>query len=255
MIHTLPPLPYATDALEPKMSQETINYHYGKHAQGYVDKLNTLLADTPYQDMSLEELILNTSGALFNNAAQVWNHIFFFESLTPDPSEMPEELRKAIERDFGSVEKFKKDLEAAAVALFGSGWIWLAQDKDGRLHIISEPNAGNPIRAGYRPLMAIDVWEHAYYIDYRNRRADFVRTVWDLTDWNKVQMRMKGEGSTESDADAKARYVCDTCGWIYDPEIGDPDTGIAPGTSFKDIPSDWTCPACGVGKELFVKER
>lgn len=253
MIHTLPPLPYAADALEPKMSQETIEYHYGKHAKAYVDKLNSLTGGTSMHDMSLEELIMKADGAVFNNAAQVWNHIFFFETLTPEVTEMPAGLKRAIERDFGSVEKFKEELEAAALALFGSGWIWLAEDKDGMLHIISEPNAGNPIRKGYKPLMAIDVWEHAYYIDYRNRRAEFVKQIWDLTDWKKVEERMRAP--VAADEDAEARYVCIVCGWIYDPEEGDPDTGIAPGTAFRDIPEDWTCPACGVGKEHFERER
>lgn len=253
MTHTLPPLPYATDALEPKMSQETLNYHYGKHAQAYADKLNALLAGTPYQDMKLEELILNTSGAIFNNAAQVWNHIFFFRTLSPKTVEMPQELKKALEENFGSVDKFKKDFEAAAVNLFGSGWVWLAEDKEGHLHIISESNAGNPIRGGYKPLMSIDVWEHAYYIDYRNRRADFVKEVMAMTDWNKVEER-RGQKPSK-DAGNMARYVCNICGWVYDPAIGDPESGIAPGTSFDDIPEDWVCPACGVGKEYFEKER
>lgn len=283
MIYALPPLPYATDALEPKMSRETIEYHYGKHLQTYIDNLNRLIDGTPYADVPLETLILTATGPLFNNAAQVWNHNFFFNTLTPKPEPMPLELKDYLIRDFGSVEVFKEKFKKAAVEIFGSGWAWLAQDPEGKLHIIQESNAGNPLRAGYKPLMTIDVWEHAYYIDYRNRRAAFVDNCWELIDWNKVVERMHGpspaakvadmyedvtvvaetsrDGLTEKIADAieedeeaLQRYVCIPCGWIYDPVEGDPDSGIAPGTPFKDIPDDWTCPACGVGKEYFKPE-
>lgn len=284
MIYALPPLPYATDALEPRMSRETIEYHYGKHLQTYIDNLNSLIDGTPYADVPLETLILTATGPLFNNAAQVWNHIFFFNTLTPKPEPMPLELKDYLIRDFGSVEVFKEKFKKAAVEIFGSGWAWLAQDPEGKLHIIQESNAGNPLRAGYKPLMTIDVWEHAYYIDYRNRRAAFVDNCWELIDWNKVVERMHGpspaakvadmyedvtvvaetsrNGLTEAIADAieedeeaLQRYVCIPCGWIYDPVEGDPDSGIAPGTPFKDIPDDWTCPACGVGKEYFEPEK
>jgi len=283
MIYALPPLPYATDALEPRMSRETIEYHYGKHLQTYIDNLNRLIDGTPYADVPLETLILTATGPLFNNAAQVWNHNFFFNTLTPKPEPMPLELKDYLIRDFGSVEVFKEKFKKAAVEIFGSGWAWLAQDPEGKLHIIQESNAGNPLRAGYKPLMTIDVWEHAYYIDYRNRRAAFVDNCWELIDWNKVVERMHGpspaakvadmyedvtvvaetsrNGLTEAIADAieedeeaLQRYVCIPCGWIYDPVEGDPDSGIAPGTPFKDIPDDWTCPACGVGKEYFKPE-
>lgn len=283
MIYALPPLPYATDALEPRMSRETIEYHYGKHLETYIDNLNRLIDGTPYADVPLETLILTATGPLFNNAAQVWNHNFFFNTLTPKPEPMPLELKDYLIRDFGSVEVFKEKFKKAAVEIFGSGWAWLAQDPEGKLHIIQESNAGNPLRAGYKPLMTIDVWEHAYYIDYRNRRAAFVDNSWELIDWNKVVERMHGpspaakvadmyedvtvvaetsrNGLTEAIADAieedeeaLQRYVCIPCGWIYDPVEGDPDSGIAPGTPFKDIPDDWTCPACGVGKEYFKPE-
>ena len=283
MIYALPPLPYATDALEPRMSRETIEYHYGKHLQTYIDNLNRLIDGTPYADVPLETLILTATGPLFNNAAQVWNHTFFFNTLTPKPEPMPLELKDYLIRDFGSVEVFKEKFKKAAVEIFGSGWAWLAQDPEGKLHIIQESNAGNPLREGYKPLMTIDVWEHAYYIDYRNRRAAFVDNCWELIDWNKVVERMHGpspaakvadmyedvtvvaetsrNGLTEAIADAieedeeaLQRYVCIPCGWIYDPVEGDPDSGIAPGTPFKDIPDDWTCPACGVGKEYFKPE-
>ena len=283
MIYALPPLPYATDALEPRMSRETIEYHYGKHLQTYIDNLNRLIDGTPYADVPLETLILTATGPLFNNAAQVWNHTFFFNTLTPKPEPMPLELKDYLIRDFGSVEVFKEKFKKAAAGIFGSGWAWLAQDPEGKLLIIQESNAGNPLRAGYKPLMTIDVWEHAYYIDYRNRRAAFVDNCWELIDWNKVVERMHGpspaakvadmyedvtvvaetsrDGLTEAIADAieedeeaLQRYVCIPCGWIYDPVEGDPDSGIAPGTPFKDIPDDWTCPACGVGKEYFKPE-
>lgn len=279
MIYTLPPLPYAPDALEPKMSQETIEYHYGKHLQTYIDNLNRLCEGTPYAEMSLEDIILTASGPVFNNAAQVWNHTFFFNSLTPKPEPMPLELKDYLIRDFGSVEIFKEKFKKAATDIFGSGWAWLAQDGDGKLHIIQESNAGNPMRAGLKPLVTIDVWEHAYYIDYRNRRAAFVDNCWELIDWKKVVERMHEtdpkyieetvvvaettrDGFTEMMAEAimedekdMQKYVCVTCGWVYDPEEGDPENGIDPGTPFKDLPADWTCPACGVGKEYFEPER
>ena len=190
MIFTLPPLPYDADALEPAMSRETIEYHYGKHLQTYVDNLNRLTAGTPLADSSLEEIILISAGPVFNNAAQVWNHTFFFNSLTPEQEPMPDELEEAIIRDFGSVEMFEAKFRKAALDVFGSGWVWLAQDRNGLLHIIMESNAGNPMRAGYKPILTIDVWEHAYYIDYRNRRAEYVDKCWKLFDWNKVLERM-----------------------------------------------------------------
>ena len=180
---------------------------------------------------------------------------------------MPSELEFAITRDFGSVEEFKTKFKKAATDIFGSGWAWLAQDNAGTLHIIPESNAGNPLRAGYKPLMTIDVWEHAYYIDYRNRRAEFIDKCWELIDWKKVAKRMHEEmlaahimdmAETASENVVKAapaRYVCITCGWIYDPAEGDPESGIAPGTPFEEIPEEWVCPACGVGKEYFEKER
>ena len=266
MIFTLPPLPYAMHDLEPIMSKETVEYHYGKHLQTYVDNLNRLTEGTPLSEATLEQLILTTTGPVFNNAAQVWNHTFFFNTLTPEPVNLPSELEFAITRDFGSVEEFKTKLMKAATDIFGSGWAWLAQDNAGTLHIIQESNAGNPLRAGYKPLMTIDIWEHAYYIDYRNRRAEFIDKLWNLIDWKKVAKRMHEEmltahitdmteTVTEGTVEDAARYVCITCGWIYDPAEGDPESGIAPGTPFEEIPEEWVCPACGVGKEYFEKER
>ena len=279
MIYTLPPLPYASDALEPQMSQETINYHYGKHLQTYIDNLNGLIAGTQYADMPLEKIIMTASGPVLNNAAQVWNHTFFFESLTPVHKPMPGEMKDYLIRDFGSVETFKDEFRKAAVGLFGSGWVWLAQDAGGSLHIVAESNAGNPLRLGLKPVLTIDVWEHAYYIDYRNKRAEFVNRCWELFDWNEVLKRMHApafhadetvtvvtevtkDGAAEAMATAiiedepdMRRYVCVTCGWVYDPVEGDPVNGIAPGTPFGDLPDDWTCPACGVGKEHFEPEK
>lgn len=279
MIFTLSPLPYAIDALEPTMSQQTIEYHYGKHLQTYVDNLNRLTEGTPYSDATLEHLILTTSGPIFDNAAQVWNHTFFFNTLTPEPVRIPSELEFALTRDFGSIEEFKTRFKKAAIEIFGSGWAWLAQDNGGTLHIIKESNAGNPMRAGYRPLMTIDVWEHAYYIDYRNRRGEFIDKCWSLINWKKVAERMhedlliahitdisetwtantveiavEEEILTEKTRKKMDRYVCIPCGWVYDPEEGDPENGVAPGTPFEEIPDEWLCPACGVGKEYFEKE-
>ena len=190
MIHALPPLPYAVDALAPKMSQETLEFHYGKHHQAYINNLNSLIPGTPFENSSLEEIIVRADGPIFNNAAQVWNHTFFFYTLSPSPKSMPSgPLAKAIDRDFGSFDQFKEKFAQAATSLFGSGWVWLVADNVGKLSIISEPNAGNPLRKGFRPLLAIDVWEHAYYIDYRNRRPDFIRNFWDLIDWNVIEKR------------------------------------------------------------------
>ena len=191
MKHSMPRLPYAMDALEPKMSKETMDYHYGKHLQTYVDNLNRLTENTPYEESTLEEIIRKAEGPVFNNAAQTWNHIFFFEALTPSQPPLPEELAEAFNSSFGSVEIFKEQFTKAAAGLFGSGWVWLVKDIENRLSIISEPNAGNPLRKGLAPLMVVDVWEHAYYIDYRNRRADYIKAFWELIDWNKLLERYK----------------------------------------------------------------
>ena len=233
----MPELPYALEALAPKMSAETFEYHYGKHLQTYVDNLNRLIAGTPYEEMSLEEIIRKADGGIFNNAAQTWHHAFFFRMLTPDRHPVPGKLAERLARDFGSVEEFKKQFTQAAVGLFGSGWVWLAADKSGKLSIVPKSNAGNPLTDGLRPVMTIDVWEHAYYIDYRNRRADFVAAFWELIDWRKV-----------ADRCIPKRYRCTACDYVYDPEKGDPETGIAPGTPFEEIPADWTCPLCGLYK-------
>lgn len=191
MKHLLPTLPYAQDALAPAMSAETLEYHYGKHLQTYIDNLNRMIQGTPYEDMSLEDIVMHADGGIFNNAAQTWNHTFFFETLTPAPAAIPARLADKLAEDFGSVEAFKEEFAKTATGLFGSGWTWLAQDTDGKLKIIAESGAGNPMTKGLKPLLTIDVWEHAYYIDYRNRRADFIKKWWNLVDWKKVEGRLK----------------------------------------------------------------
>jgi Fe-Mn family superoxide dismutase len=187
----MPPLPYPADALEPVISKETIEYHYGKHLRGYLDNLNRLIVGSQYQNLPLEEVVQRADGAIFNNAAQVLNHTMYFENMTPYLCEIPPHLRSTIIHDFGSVEQFKKEFSAAAASLFGSGWVWLVEDKDGKLQIVTTQNAENPIRQGLNPLLVLDVWEHAYYIDYRNRRGDYIKEWWDVVDWNRVERRRK----------------------------------------------------------------
>ena len=190
MTYTLPELPYAADALAPAISRETIDYHYGKHERTYIDNLNRLIKGTEYEDMELEDIIKRSEGALFNNASQAWNHIFYFFTFSPEGRREPEgKLRKAIDEQFGSFDKFKADFEAAGTGLFGSGWVWLSADEDGKLFITQGPNATNPLTEGLTPLLTFDVWEHAYYLDYRNRRADALKQWWDIVDWQIVESR------------------------------------------------------------------
>lgn len=190
MTYEQPQLPYAEDALEPVISKRTVEFHYGKHEKAYIDNLNRLIKGTEYEDMELEEIIAKAQGALFNNASQAWNHIFYFFTFSPDGSREPKgSLRAAIDRDFGSVEKFKKAFVDAGVGLFGSGWVWLSRDEAGKLFITQGPNAGNPLTSGLTPLLTFDVWEHAYYLDYQNRRADALEKLWDIVDWDVVEER------------------------------------------------------------------
>lgn len=176
----LPPLPYALDALAPYISAETMNYHYHKHHQTYIDNLNKLIKGTPFENMNLEEIIVKTakdekSQAIFNNAAQAWNHTFFWNSMTPNGGQLPpKELAEQIDRDFGSYENFKTEFKQAATTQFGSGWAWLVQDKNGKLSVMKTGNADNPLVYGLTPVITCDIWEHAYYLDYQNRRGDFV---------------------------------------------------------------------------------
>ncbi len=190
MIYELPTLPYGPDDLGSAISRETIEYHYGKHEQTYIDNLNKLITGTSFANMPLEDIIKNSDGALFNNAAQAWNHLFYFFTFSPQGSKRPQgELGKAIEQQWGSFEKFQKEFEQAGATLFGSGWVWLSRNKEGNLVISQESNAGNPLTKGYTPLLTFDVWEHAYYIDYRNRRADQMKDLWQIVDWSIVESR------------------------------------------------------------------
>lgn len=185
-------LPYAYDALAPVISEETLRYHHDKHYVGYVNKLNELIVGTPFEEQSLEDIIMNSDRSIFNNAAQVWNHEFFFEQLSPEPKLRPsDELLEAINHQFGSVEAVREAMNEAAVNLFGSGWVWLVVDDEGALSILSTRNAGLPMRHGLTPLLAMDVWEHAYYIDYRNRRGDAMREMWRVLDWGKADERYR----------------------------------------------------------------
>lgn len=190
MKYTKPQLPYAEVALEPVISRRTIEFHYGKHEQAYIDNLNKLIEGTEFAELPLEDVIHDAKGPLFNNASQAWNHIFYFFSFSPDGGGEPEgDLRKAIDRDFGSFENFKKEFVDAGTKLFGSGWVWLSRDNSGRLFITQEGNAGNPITDGLTPILTFDVWEHAYYLDYQNRRADALNALWDIIDWPIVEAR------------------------------------------------------------------
>lgn len=193
MAYTMPKLPYENNALEPVISQETINYHYGKHLQTYVNNLNALTQNTPYAGKSVEEIVSTApDGAIFNNAGQVLNHTLYFLQFSPSPSqEEPQgKLAEAIRRDFGNFENFKNEMTNAATTLFGSGWAWLAMNKDGKLVIVKEANGGNPIRQGMKPLLGFDVWEHAYYLEYQNRRTDHLAKLWEIIDWQVVENRM-----------------------------------------------------------------
>jgi len=192
MKHELPPLPWAPDALEPFISKQTIEFHYGKHHQGYVNNLNNLIPGTVFENASLEEIILKAEGGIFNNGAQVWNHTFYWHCLSPKGGGEPKgELAEAIKRDFGSFEVFREKFSAASATLFGSGWAWLIKTSEGKLEIIQESNAGNPLRYGKIPLLTCDVWEHAYYLDKQNRRPDYIADFWKLVDWEAVAARYK----------------------------------------------------------------
>lgn len=192
MSFTLPPLPYAMDALAPHISKETLEYHYGKHHSTYVTNLNKLVADTEFANMSLEDIIKKSSGAIFNNAAQVWNHTFYWNCLSPNGGGEPEgKLADAIKKAFGSFAAFKEQFTQAAVSTFGSGWAWLVEDKTEHLKIISTSNAELPMTKDLRALMTCDVWEHAYYIDYRNSRPNYMDAFWELVNWNFIASNLK----------------------------------------------------------------
>jgi Fe-Mn family superoxide dismutase len=187
MAHELPPLPYALDALQPHISQETLEFHYGKHHQTYVTNLNKLLEGSDQANDSLEEVIKNSSGGLFNNAAQVYNHTFYWNCLSPNGGGEPTgAVADAINKAFGSFAEFKEKFSANAIGTFGSGWGWLVQNSDGSIELASTTGAGCPLTNGQKPLLTCDVWEHAYYIDYRNARPKYLEAFWNLVNWDFV---------------------------------------------------------------------
>ena len=191
-LFTLMTLPYAPDALEPVISKETIEFHYGKHLQTYVDNLNKLVVGTEFEGLPLEEIVCKAQGGIFNNAGQILNHNLYFTQFSPlaaDNHAPKSALLDAINRDFGSLEAFQKEFEQKGVTLFGSGWVWLSADKDGKLVITQETNANNPITKGLKPLLTMDVWEHAYYLDYQNRRAAHLQALWQIINWEEVARR------------------------------------------------------------------
>jgi len=191
MAHELPALPYDMNALEPFISKETIEYHYGKHHAAYVKNLNGLITGTEFENSGLEEIIKKAKGGIFNNGAQVWNHTFYWNCMSPDGGGEPTaELLNAIKGDFGSFEAFKEQFSKAAATLFGSGWAWLVKSPQGKLEIVQESNAGNPLRNGIEPIMTCDVWEHAYYIDKRNLRPAYIEDFWKVIDWNAIANRL-----------------------------------------------------------------
>jgi superoxide dismutase, Fe-Mn family len=191
MSFELPELPYAQDALAPHISAETFEYHYGKHHAAYVKKLNELITDTEFSDMSLDDILLKSTGAIFNNAAQHWNHSFYWQCLTPGSNKPNAELEQALTDTFGSVDDFCQKFSQAAATQFGSGWAWLVKDASGKLEIVTSSNADNPLTRGQRPLLTCDVWEHAYYIDTRNNRPEYIQNFWQVVNWDFVAANMQ----------------------------------------------------------------
>ena len=190
---TLVQLPYAPEALQPVISAETLSFHHGKHLQTYVDNLNKLIAGTEYENQSLESIVCTAEGGIFNNAGQILNHnLYFAQFQVATEDNVPQgELLKAICETFGSFEQFKVEFEQKGATLFGSGWVWLSADKDGKLVITQEPNAQNPITKGLKPLLTMDVWEHAYYLDWQNRRVAYLSSVWSIINWDEIARRYK----------------------------------------------------------------
>lgn len=183
-------LPYAADALEPVISQATIEFHHGKHLQAYVNNLNNLIPGTKFENAPLEKIVAESDGAIFNNAGQILNHNLYFTQFSPKGGGEPKgKLADAIKATWGSFEDFKKEFNAAGAGLFGSGWVWLAKDKDGKLSITKEANGSNPVAKGLTPILGFDVWEHAYYLDYQNRRPDHLNALWQIVDWDAVGER------------------------------------------------------------------
>ena len=186
-------LPYAPEALEPVISAQTLNFHHGKHLAAYVNNLNTLLPGSGMENLSLEEIVCQATGGIQNNAGQILNHeLYFGQFAAPKQDNAPSgKMAEAIARDFGSFEAFKEEFQKKGATLFGSGWVWLSADKDGKLVITQEANAANPIQKGLTPLLTFDVWEHAYYLDYQNRRPDHLAALWQIVDWKVVEGRLK----------------------------------------------------------------
>ena len=184
-------LPYALDVLEPVISKQTLEFHYGKHLAGYVNNLNGLLEGSPLEELSLEEILLKAEGGMLNNAGQILNHnLYFGQFCAPKADNAPTgRFAEAIVRDFGSFEAFKEAFQKGGATLFGSGWVWLSADKDGKLVITQETNAANPVQKGLKPLLTFDVWEHAYYLDYQNRRPDHLAALWQIVDWTVIEKR------------------------------------------------------------------
>ena len=191
-------LPYATDALEPVISKQTIDFHHGKHLQAYVNNLNNLIQGTPFETADLETIVKESDGAIFNNAGQILNHNLYFTQFSPTGGGKPTgRLAEAIDAAWGSFENFQKEFETAGAGLFGSGWVWLAADNDGNLSIVRESNAGNPLTKGLKPLLTFDVWEHAYYLDFQNRRADHLKSLWIIVDWKIVESRQNSQSGND----------------------------------------------------------
>ena len=191
MAYELPALPYEMDALQPYISKETLDFHYGKHHAAYVNNLNKLVVGTAFENASLEDIVKKAGGGIFNNGAQVWNHTFYWNCMSPEGDRTPSgALLNAIKSDFGSFDEFKDKFSTAAATLFGSGWAWLVKSDAGKLEIVQESNAGNPLTKGLEPIMTCDVWEHAYYIDKRNRRPAYIDDFWNLVDWETIGKRL-----------------------------------------------------------------
>jgi superoxide dismutase, Fe-Mn family len=191
MKHELPILPYDLNGLEPHISKQTLEFHYGKHHNAYVTNLNNLIPGTEFENSTLEEIVLKADGGIFNNGAQVWNHTFYFMSFSPKGGGLPSgKLLEKINESFGSFDAFKQAFSTAAATLFASGWAWLVINNNGKLEITQESNAGNPLRKGLKPLLTCDVWEHAYYLDKQNRRPDYIASFWEIIDWKTVEGRL-----------------------------------------------------------------
>lgn len=190
MTFELMTLPYKADALEPVITKQTVDFHHGKHLKAYVDKLNALIKGTAFENTELETIVKEADGPIFNNAGQILNHNLYFMQFVPQGSGKPVgKLAGAIDDAFGSFDGFTKEFEAVGIDLFGSGWVFLAKDPSGRLSIVQESNAGNPVTRGLTPILTFDVWEHAYYLDYQNRRADYLKLLWNIVDWDEAEKR------------------------------------------------------------------